>query len=286
MGTPASHSTRSTDRVSVVIQIQIFGADVEGRAYSEDARTLEVSRDGALILVNRNLTSQEEIVIRRVLTGKESPAQIVGQVRKEPAGSVYGVRLLDPGINLWDINFIPLTESERSVGRMLLECAKCQCREVVYLEEFETEVYHANRYIYHPCKHCRESTIWNETAHEASEREAKTPSPTAAPRPAPAPRTKNERRHNRIRCKLAACIRFKQHYDDEVLEVNDLSRGGIRFMTSKYLAPGTRIEIAAPYSPGMANIFVPAEIVHLKAIPNKKLYEYGATYLKHLLSKE
>jgi hypothetical protein len=275
---------RSTDRVALVIQIRIFGADVEGRAYSEEAQTLEVSRNGALILTNRNLTPQDEIVVRRELTGKESPAQIVGQVRQDPAGFVYGIKLLDPDINLWDINFIPLPESERAVGRTLLECAKCRLREVVYLEEFETEVYHAHRYIYHACKRCRESTIWNEAAYEPAVREPKIPPPppTPPPEPARAPRPRNERQHNRISCNLRACIRYQRHFDEEVLEVNDLSRGGVSFTTRKYLGPGTKFEIAVPYSPGMANIFVPAEIVRLTAIPDKSLYECGAHYLKRL----
>jgi len=283
MGTTPSHPTRSTDRVALVIPIQIFGADVEGRAYTEEARTLLVSRNGALILVNRNLTPQDEITIRHESTGKEAAAQIVGQVRKEADGFVYGVKLLDPSTNLWDINFLPLSESESAVGRTLLECAKCRLREVVYLEEFESEVYHVNRYIYHPCKRCRESTIWNETAYEPTEREQKIAWPPLVPPPehAPAPRSKEERRHARIHCNLRACIRYKQNYEEEILEVNDVSRGGICFNTRKYLAPGTKIEIAIPYSPGMANIFVPAEIVRVKAIPDKNLYECGAAYLKH-----
>jgi hypothetical protein len=281
MGTPLPRPARASDRVTTVIQLQIFGSDVEGRAYSAEARALLVSRNGALILVDRNLTPQEEIVIRRTLTGKESPAQIVGQVRKEPDGFVYGVRLLDTSVNLWDIEFVPLSEEQKSVGRTLLECAKCQFREVVYLEEFETEVYHANRYIYYHCKRCRESTIWNETAHEPTERQGITwPPPAPPPKPTATPRTMNERQHNRIRCRLQACIRYKQYYEEEVLDVNDVSRGGISFTTRMYLAPGTKIEVAVPYSPGMANIFVPAEIVRLKPIPDKNLYEYGVAYLK------
>ena len=282
MGTPEARPTRATDRVETVIQIQVFGADLQGRAYTAEARALLVSRNGALIIVDRNLTPQEEILIHRELTGKESPAQVVGQVRKEPGGYVYGVRLLDTSINLWDIEFVPLTEEQRAVSRTLLECAKCRLREVVYLEEFETEVFHANRFIYHDCKRCRESTIWNETAHEPTERIGNTWSPPPAPPPQPVaePRTKNERQYNRVHCNLQACIRYKQYYDEEVLEVNDVSRGGISFTTRKYLAPGTQIDVAIPYSPGMANIFVPAEIVRTKELPDQSLYEYGAAYLK------
>lgn len=281
METTPPQRARSTDRVTINIQITIFGADVDGRAFSEEAQTLEVSRNGALILSNRNLTSQEEILIRRERTGKEAPAQIVGQVRKGSDGLVYGVTLLDPNINLWDINFVPLTDAERAVGRTLLECSKCHLREVAYLEEFETEVYKANRCIYRTCKRCRESTIWNEAAHEPKARKQlePPPPPVPPPQPAPAPRSRNERRHNRINCRLRACVRYnKEYYDEEVLEVNDVSRGGVCFRTRRYLAPGTEIEIAVPYSPDMANIFVPAKILRLTPIPDKNLYECGAAY--------
>ncbi|MGD0693638.1 MAG: PilZ domain-containing protein [Terriglobia bacterium] len=280
--TPA-HARRQTDRVGLVVRIRILGLDLEGHAFSEEARTVEVSRHGALIRVKRNLAPLDEILIRRDPTGKEATAQVMGQVRKEGDEFCYGVRFVDPEINLWDINFVPLTDEARAVGRTLLECARCQLREVVYLEEFEVAVYQANRHVFHPCKRCRESTIWKEIEYEPAERDvdiAPPPPPSAPPEQAPAARTKNERRHHRITCKLTACIRFERHYDDEVLPIVDASRGGVCFQTRKYLAPGTRIEVAMPYSEGMANIFVPAEIVRLRPIPDKNLYECGAAYLK------
>lgn len=284
MATNWSHSPRSSDRVALVLQIRISGTTVDGHVFSEEARTLLLSRKGAMILTSRSLTPQEEILIRRESIGKESRAQVVGLVRKQPDGFVYGVKLLNSSINLWEIYFVPMSEEERAVGRMLLQCAKCGLREVIYLEEFEIEVYYANRYIYHNCQRCQDTTVWNETVYDQTEwmREISPPPPPPPPPPDPAarPRTKNERRHNRIRCKLRACIRYESHFEDEVLEINDVSRSGVSFETRKYLAPGTKIEIAVPYSPGMANIFVPAEIVRLKEIPDKKLYECGAAYIK------
>jgi hypothetical protein len=286
METTRSHPPCSTLRVSLVIPIQIFGSDVSGRVYCEEAQTVKVSRNGALILTNRKLTPQEELLIRIKSTGAESPAQIIGQVRQQPDGLVYGVKLLDANVNLWRDTFAPLNESKGAGGDMLLECSKCLVREVIYLEEFETEVYQANRYIYHTCRRCRESTVWNETAHERTERVRETflLRPAPPPEPRPEPRNRNGRRHDRIRCKLRACIRYQQHYEDEVLEIKDVSRGGACFTTRKYLAPGTKIEIAVPYSLGMANIFVPAEIVRLNAIPDKNLYECGAAYITPLVS--
>jgi hypothetical protein len=282
MGPTAAHTARSSDRVVIAIRIRIFGSDVAGRAYIEETRTLDVSRNGALIIVGRNLIPQEEIVLHVEATGKESPAQIVGQVRSEPEGFVYGVRLLDPSVNLWDINFLPLSESERAIMRTLLECAKCHLREVVYLEEYEAEVYHAHRYIYHECKRCREATIWNEAAYEApGKKDMVVPPPPPRPaEPVPRPRTEDRRRHSRLKSQFRACIRYKQHYQEEILEVNNVSRGGVCFETPKHLKPGTKFDIAIPYSPGMANIFVPAEVVRLRPLPDKNRYEIGAAYLK------
>ena len=264
------------------MEIQVLGSDVDGRSYAEGAQTLEVSRNGALIVISRSLTPQEEILIHRAQSRKESPAQVVGQVRKQIEGLVYGVRLLDNNINLWDIDFVPLAGTESPVARMLLECAKCSGREVIHLEEFETEVYFANRYIYHDCKRCRESTIWREAEYEAAERRPKAEAAPPPPRAEAAlePRTRNERRHNRINCQLRACIRYKQHYEDEILDVTDVSRGGVSFPTHKYLAPGTKFEIAIPYSHGMANIYILAQVVRLKPIPERNMYDCGAAYIK------
>ena len=282
MGTNTSDPPQWSYRVSIVIQIQIFGADIEGRTYCEEARTLEVSRTGALILAKRQLIPEAEIMIRRERTGKESPARIVGPLRQEPDGFVYAVRLLDPIINIWDINFVPWNEAVGAVKRIPLECAKCRLQEEIYLEEFESEVYHANRFIYHPCARCRESTIWKETKFEATNRELATAILPPGPplEPGPTPQFKNTRRHKRIRCNFQACIRGQKNHEEEVFEVKDVSRGGICFMTRKYLAPGTKIDVAVPYSRGMVNIFVPAEVVRIRTISENTPYECGAAYLK------
>lgn len=284
MGTTPARAGRLTDRVALSIQIRIFGTDGEGRTFIEDGRTVEVSRHGATILANRSLPPREEILVRRMLTGEETPAQIVGQLRREAEGLVYGVKFLDPNINLWAIDFPPLSEADKAVGRTLLECAKCRLREVVYLEEFEAEVYRANRSLYRPCKRCLESTVWNETGYEPPKEEEviSLPHPTPLPDPAPAPVTRNVRRHMRIRCRLRAGIRYQPHDKEDVLELNDISRGGVCFTTDKHLVPGTRFEIATPYSPGKANIFIPAAVVRLKPIPDQNLYEYGAAYVNRL----
>ena len=61
---------------------------MDGRAFREEGRALEVNRNGALT-GNAILAPQEEILIRRERTGKEARAQVVVQVRKRTDGFVY-----------------------------------------------------------------------------------------------------------------------------------------------------------------------------------------------------
>ena len=280
MESTGSHPTRESDRVAISIPIRIFGSDVDGRAYREEARTLDVSRNGACIIVNRKLISQEEVVLHVKASRKESPAQIVGQIRTSPEGLVYGVRLLEAHVNLWDITFPPLSESRRALVRRLLGCTKCHLREVVYLDEYETEIYHAHRYVHHDCPRCRESTIWREAADETpAPKSIGSPSPAASPAPTGPPPAGERRRHRRIKGQFRACIRYKLDYAEEILEAANISRGGFCFATLKPLVLGTKFDVAIPYSPGMPNIFVPAEVVRMRPISDTNLLEIGATYL-------
>jgi hypothetical protein len=279
-----SRPERKTDRVTLTIQIQIFGSNIAGMAFTEDTHTIELSPHGALIATKRQLAPQDEILIRREKTGKEADAKVVGQVASGPEGFVYAIRFLDPDVNLWDINFVPLSESEKAVGRTLLECARCKQREVVYLEEFEVEVYKSIQYIFRACQRCRESTIWKQSLHEPQERDDAAhsplpPPPETPPAPGPAARTRNERRHTRVNCYLRACIHFPQH-EDEVLEVDDVSRGGFCFVTRKNLHQGGKLHVAIPYTPAAGNIFVPAKIVRVRPMLGHGVTEYGAAYVK------
>jgi hypothetical protein len=48
---------------------------------------------------------------------------------------------------------------------------------------------------------------------------------------------------------MKACIRHPG-FEEEIVEVKDLSRGGLSFISSKGYIEGSRIEVAVPYSKG------------------------------------
>jgi hypothetical protein len=89
----------------------------------------------------------------------------------------------------------------------------------------------------------------------------------------------NRRKHVRTRVNFKACVR-RPGLPDEVVACEDMSRGGLRFKTSRQYFEKSLIEVAVPYSPGDQAIFVPAQIAYVQELPEQKMYRCGVTYLR------
>jgi hypothetical protein len=89
----------------------------------------------------------------------------------------------------------------------------------------------------------------------------------------------NRRRHVRIRVSFSACVRHASQ-GEEVVECENVSKGGACFHSLRQYGLDSTIEIAAPFSPGEAALFVPAKIKRVQAIPGTQILRYGVAYLK------
>ena len=88
----------------------------------------------------------------------------------------------------------------------------------------------------------------------------------------------NLRRHMRTKMKSVACIQ-ENGRDDDVVEVLDISRGGVSFRNERIYAVHSWIHFAVPYTQGAANIFVPGRIAWRRELGEGQ-YDYGAQYVK------
>src|SRR5271169_2729 len=138
---PRLPNARRSDRVAIELAVQVLGKDRWGKRFVEDTVTAVVSRHGAKIFLTCALAPAQELRLRCVKTGKESGVRVVGQIGEAQGGIFYGIALLDHDVNLWDIEFPPITDSGKAVARALMTCGKCQTQELVYLDEFEAEVF-------------------------------------------------------------------------------------------------------------------------------------------------
>ena len=104
------------------------------------------------------------------------------------------------------------------------------------------------------------------------------PSAPAPQNPSSAPRA-NRRKHPRVKVSYSACIRHPERGED-VVACEDMSKGGLRFKSSKRYYAQSLIDVAVPYQPGQPAIFVPAQIVFAEELPEQRLFRYGVQYLK------
>lgn len=271
---------RSSDRVSLFSAIRVRGNDASGEAFSIEAKTALVTQHGAAIIINRELTANQHVNIRCYGMESEAEARVVGRIEKRPDGFLYGVQFLDPAVNPWNIKFPSGGPAVEAVGRLLLQCSDCQRRELVYLDEMELEVFGANQCLSRLCAECQNVTAWKATPQEVAEEAGGPTSPVKIDTAAGlVPRTRNDRKYVRVRMKLKACIRHPELGED-IVDCEDVSKGGICFLSSKQYTRGATIEAAVPYLAGQANIFTRARIANVRpAKDGKSLNKYGVSYI-------
>jgi len=89
----------------------------------------------------------------------------------------------------------------------------------------------------------------------------------------------NRRRHVRIRVNFNACVRHPSQ-PDEIVECENISKGGIGFHSVQKYELGTMMEIAAPFSPGETALFVRGQIKRVAALSGGQVFRYGVEYVK------
>lgn len=271
-----NQDARRSDRVPLELPVTVSGTDCLGESFVEQTHTLMLGRHGAKILLTRKMVPEQEINVRCLKTGRESDARVVGQTGGDEKVYSYGVELLDPNVDLWDIEFPPQTEAQEAVGRVLLSCVRCRHQELAYLDEFEMEVLEATSFLSRHCVRCNDTNLWVRPGTEAEQEAAPAPeAPATVARPR---RTRNDRKHVRMDLQVDVCIRHAQYGEDIARTVN-VSRGGFRFKSRKGYGRGWVIEAALPYSPGAANIFTPGRIVYSDEVSEEGFYVFGVMYI-------
>jgi len=246
-----------------------------GLEVTQSAETLLVSRNGAVVRLAEKLFAGQEITLRRQREGdswKIARARIVAEIDQGPEGFLYAIAIVDPRADFWDIDFPAPHKAQEALARLLMECSFCQRREVVYLNEPELKSFEIRKCVARVCPHCDSPSIWIEAQPEVA---PVVPDVPDTPDGRVAPR----RNRTRVKARVLACIR-RRGFQEEVAVCEDLSKGGISFRSRNQYPEGTRVEVAVPFTPGSAAIFVPIRIVSSQAIPAAGLFRHGAAYVR------
>lgn len=262
--------------------IQVFGTEITGQDFMEMTQTQVVCRDGAAIISTHRLAPMQQVTVRNLATGAEAHARIIGEMSAKPNSRVYGIALLDPEFKLWNINF-PSSGDDAPRSERWLECNVCRGRELASLTALESDVFHANCQLTRSCKWCGEPTVWNLAPHEASgdKRKLSEPPPkSSAPAREEPAKPRASRKYPRVQMKMTACVREPGFGIDDLVQVENVSRGGLSFLSHNAYRPGALLEIAAPYMKDAENVFALARVQRVQLIPERQLNLYGVCFVK------
>ena len=126
-----------------------------------------------------------------------------------------------------------------------------------------------------------ESCIWvqvlNEEEKKSPARGTKARRASETGEPQPGNGEQRERQRLRLQTRLTACIR-QSGEDDELAVCEDISPIGMCFRSKRRFEANAPIEVAVPYSPDSANIFLPARVVYSEELPKAGLFRHGTEY--------
>ena len=151
---------RRSGRVNLEIPIQVSGRDRDGKAFSEETKTLVVSLLGAKILLSANVTPDVNLNVRHLKRGNEGLARIVWRRDLVPSGNHVGIEFLDTDANFWDIEFPMDSLGEGIAASFLLECSGCHTQRVFDLDSYAVEQLQSAQPLLRPCARCSRLSMW------------------------------------------------------------------------------------------------------------------------------
>src|SRR5260370_32763212 len=96
---------RRSSRIPKEIAIMLVGSDMEGRVFSEETKTVVLSRHGAGIISQYVLSAEQEMILRRLDNDKEAEVRVVGQLGCHGESHTYEVAFLDPELAFCGVQF-------------------------------------------------------------------------------------------------------------------------------------------------------------------------------------
>src|SRR6202047_108250 len=272
-----TQSRRRSDRVTLTLLLEASGTDSHGHVFSESTRTLMINKTGGMIVLGRELRTDQQFLVKRKApteAHRQSKVRVVGQFGQQKEGFLYSIEIVDGSNDLWGIEFPELSASEEAVARMLLECSYCRAREVVYLNELDLRGFETNRGIARHCKACGVPSIWTQAPHEDEKKLTRSRARRDQKDSLPEGGEQRERQRMRMKTRLTACIR-QAGADDELAVCEDISPIGMCFRSKRRFDANASIDVAVPYAPDSANIFLPARIIYSEEMPKAGLFRHG-----------
>lgn len=154
---PAGRVRRSA-RIPKKIGVYLIGSDLDGKVFAEETNTVELSQHGAGVVSQHKLAPEQEMILRRRDTNKEAEVRVVRVSGDQPDSHIYGLAFVHSEGNIWDIEFPPLTESEKEAIHLLFECTRCGGRRIIH--DCDQQDVADNKAVVQSCERCGSAATW------------------------------------------------------------------------------------------------------------------------------
>jgi hypothetical protein len=273
---------RRTERVKLSIPIRVMCFRGSGGDFVEDAHTLVVNRDGALIALKHRLVADETIRIVNLENFREADFRVAGEVRLQSAEySGWGVECLEKERTLWDIEFPPPLDPSGSTAGALLQCLGCNKEKMLVLSLIEVDLLASTGTLQKLCDRCGHLSAW--TYADVTRRPKQIPpTPTQAP---VSPKVGQwdgkleRRRHKRVAVKMTALVRNHKG-EQEITKTENLSKGGLAICLQMELSLGEYVTVICPYSGATEELEHKAEVRYRAPHFTGKKWFYGLSYYR------
>jgi hypothetical protein len=255
---------RQSERVLLKVPIEVKGGGE--KFFREKTFTLTISRYGAQIGLRHPLQSDDRITVTNLRNNVSCPFRVVARVGK-PLGEVpeWGVECLEPEVDIWGISFPEnnRVEAVQESVESLLECSRCHFREPVRLAIEEYRVLVIQMALARHCRKCAQTTQWKFGFGEVKAKRARARRGSV-----------ENRRAKRLKTHFPARIRL-QDGREEVTEVEDVSKSGLRMISTLRMKEGERVRITVGHSPGGNQREVEARVVWREPLEDMDRVMYG-----------
>ncbi|MGA3168830.1 MAG: PilZ domain-containing protein [Terriglobia bacterium] len=266
---------RRSERLLLSVPIRVEGVDRDGGKFFEDTRTMVINREGARIYLKRPVLAGTTLAVTTQVGRRTARFRVVGPTQpKTGEGGEWGIECLEGNANLWGIEFPPAGWKE-GMCLALIECKRCHTTKLSPLSLVEHEVLGISGLLVKDCEPCGRSTSWGYNELPTAIQGAPFPNPEALVPPGAdgAP----HRINNRVALQLP--IRVRNYYGaEEVTRSENVSRGGMCFVTEKTYEIGEILLITCPYEKAGENIEMRGRVVRRQEMQGTGRKVYGICY--------
>ena len=265
----------ATPPAKVEAVVEVIGSDVFGQQFFENGETMSVYPDGLSIRLKTKLARDSEVIVRDPETNAETLASVLGQIRNDADGTVYALCFLNPAEWHWRAAIAPGRSANLS-----LQCSVCHSVSSFSISGISYEMFQATRELTRACEKCKSPKVWRESKSAGVSQPTLRPSEAkpGTARDASLGKQHDERRKTkRTPMKAPACIRCAGV--EVIVQCEDVSKGGFRFVSNKEFPEGTRVEAAVPYTKFSNNIFSHAVVAYCRPMSNGQ-FRHGMAYIK------